>query len=308
MRHLPIVSVLLLMFPAFSSIALAQTAPARPRPEKPGLEVPLVTPGPGWKACPRCKNDAYAELDRKKAAVETRKFNPHDISGIWSGSFQDLGANGTALDSNTLPPFTPYGRKLYEANISNSFEWNSKDPMALCDPLGYPRTLTYNYGIEFIQLPDRVLEFFENGHTFRTIWTDGRALPPDPPNARYYGYAVGRWEGDTFVVESNGYDDKTWLIEDSAGYTAKRSNPENKQAGLPHSDEMRIVERYRRLNYGKLELTVTITDPKVYTAPWTTASKFITLSPNSELGEKLCVPSDSIDFNNRNTLPTLSGK
>ena len=82
--------------------------------------------------------------------------------------------------------------------------------MMICDPLGFPRWLNYNYGMEFANLPGRTLQFFEAYHTYRTIWTDGRALPKDP-EPRWMGYSIGRWDGDTFIVESTGYDDRSWL-------------------------------------------------------------------------------------------------
>src|SRR5579864_4530410 len=82
------------------------------RAQKPGLEVPLVTPGPGWKTCPRCENEAHVADDRKKASVDTHPFDKHDISGVW-------GDNGIELDLKTLPPFTPYGQKLYDATRSD---------------------------------------------------------------------------------------------------------------------------------------------------------------------------------------------
>jgi hypothetical protein len=299
MRNIVIITFMLLAsLPAFRSVAFAQRESAVP---KPGIEVPLVTPGPGWKACPRCINDGYAAEARKLAKVDTRPFDAHDISGVWSGDLTDLGANGTPLDMSAAPPFTPYGQKLYDATISDSAEWTSKDPMNLCDPMGFPRSYTYNYGIEFIQLPGRTLELFEQGHFWRTIYTDGRKLPPNPPIPRFFGYAVGRWEGDTFIVESNGYDDRSWIVGDNG-----KRNPQKRQAGYPHSDEMRIVERYKRLNYGLLQAELTIMDPKVYTAPWNSGPNVITLSPESEMAEHPCVPSDQIDFNNRNTTPALS--
>jgi hypothetical protein len=258
--------------------------------QKPGLEIPVVTPGPGWKACPRCQNEAHVAEDRRKANVDTRPFDKHNISGVW-------GDNGIELDLRTLPPFTPFGQKLYDATKSDSPDWNSKDPMNICDPLGYPRAFAYNYGMEFIQLPDRTLQFFELSHTWRTIWTDGRKLPTDPPILRYMGYSVGRWEGDTFVVESSGFDDRSWVSEDRR---ARRN-------GFPHTSEMRVEESYKRLDYGKLQATLTVTDSKVFTKPWTTTG-IATLRPNAEIGEYMCVPSDSIDFNNRNTLPADAGK
>lgn len=279
-------------FVIFSTALVAALLGSVPlaRAQKPGLEVPLVTPGPGWKTCPRCENEAHVADDRKKANVDTHPFDKHDISGVW-------GDNGIELDLKTLPPFTPDGQKLYDATRSDSSEWNSKDPMNICDPLGYPRAFAYNYGMEFIQLPDRTLQFFELSHTWRTIWTDGRKLPPHPPILRYMGYSVGHWDGDTFVVESNGYDDRSWVSEDRRG----------RRNGFPHTSEMRVEESYKRLDYGKLQATLTVIDPKVYTQPWTTTG-IATLRPNAELGEYMCVPSDSIDFDNRNTRPADAAK
>ena len=269
------------------------------KPPRPGLEVPLITPGPGWKACPHCENEAYKMEGRKKANVDTHAYNVHDISGIWSGNPNDLEVNGLPLNMAAVPSFTPYGRKLFEATQSESPQWNSKDPENTCDPMGWPRWLTFSYGFEFLVLPDRVLQFFEWGHTWRDIWTDGRKLPPNPPISRYLGYAVGRWEGDAFVVESNGYDDRSWLAPAPALRTGT-----GRPGGYPHSDEMRVEEHYKRLNYGLLQVTLTVTDPKVYMAPWTTTGT-ITLIPNTEMAETFCVPSDTIHFNDANTIPTV---
>jgi hypothetical protein len=92
---------------------------------------------------------------------------------------------------------------------------------------------------------------------WRGVWTDGRQLPKDP-DPRWYGYSVGRWEDDyTFVVNSNGTDDRTWLDN----------------AGSPHSNDMKVEERYHRASQNVLELTVTIDDPKTYTMPWVARNK-----------------------------------
>src|SRR5205814_4990688 len=144
--------------------------------------------------------------------------------------------NGIPLNVAAAPAFTPYVQKLFEANQSDSPQWNSKDPHNVCDPMGWPRLMTFNFGFQFVVLPDRVVQFFEWGHTWRDIWTDGRKLPDDPPQPRWLGYAVGRWEGDTFVVEGSGYDDRSWMSEDRR----------NRIRGFPHTDEMRTIERYRR--------------------------------------------------------------
>jgi hypothetical protein len=304
MRKGAIVSIALLATVlTFGPIASAQQGAAGQtgdaRPARPGLEVPLVTPGPGWKACPHCENEAYAAEDRKKANVDAHPFNAHDISGVWNGNPKDLTVNGIPLNMTAAPSFTAYGQKLFEADQSDSPQWNSKDPHNLCDPMGWPRLMTFNFGFQFVVLPDRVVQFFEWGHTWRDIWTDGRKLPENPPIGRYLGYSVGHWDGDTFVVESTGYDDRTWIAAATAQLTGT-----GKPGGFPHSDQMHVEERYKRLNYGLLQLTLTITDPKVYTAPWTTSGT-ITLVPNTEMGENFCVPSDSIHFNEASTIPTL---
>jgi hypothetical protein len=242
---------------------------------------PELVPGPGWKTCPRCQSPQQAAAAREAHKVEGHAFNPRDLTGVW-------GNNGMELDVKTVPPMTPYGQQIFEATRSEIPSTNSKDGMLICDPLGYPRWFAYNYGMEFAMLPDRVLQFFEWGHTWRTIWMDGRKLPEDPPQQRWLGYAVGRWEGDTLVVEGNGYDERSWISEDRR----------NRIRGFAHSDQMKTIERYRRVNYGTLEAELTITDPKVFTQPWTTKGT-IDLRPSAELWEYFCVPSESDEYNRR---------
>jgi hypothetical protein len=260
--------------------------------KEPGTEVPEVTAGPGWKTCPRCQNKGHIAAAREKYKVVGHPFNSHNLTGVW-------GNNGIQLDMKTIPPMTSYGQQLWEATKAvqvhpeipamNGGE-GSKDPMLHCDPLGFPRSFTYNYGFEFITLPDRILQMFEWGGYHRTIWTDGRKLPADPPQPRWYGYAVGHWEGATFVIESNGYEDRSWLDQDYR----------NIQHGMPHSDEMKVVERWKRTSYEDIEVELTIFDPKVYTQPWTTRGKE-TLRPGAELSEYWCVPSDSEQYNDELT-------
>jgi hypothetical protein len=249
----------------------------------------------GWPVCPRCEGPKDVAEARAKYKVDGHPFDPHDLSGIW-------GNYGIELDVNTIPPLAPWGYEQYQATRSEDSPLgiplaNSKDPMLRCDPLGYPRLFAWNNGFEFLQKPGRVIQFFEYGHNWRTIWTDGRKLPEDPPEPRWLGYAVGHWEGDTFVVESNGYDDRSWLTEDRR----------DRRWGFPHSDQLRVEERYRRISYGTLEATLTIIDPKVFKKPWTTSGK-IDLFPGTELGEYICVPSDSELFNEQYAFPAAGGR
>ncbi len=241
-----------------------------------------------WLPCPQCQNDA--ERAQARAATANLTPEPRDLSGVW-------GQNRVQL-SVPAPALTDRGEALYQATQADpgadgsTLTTNTKDGMLICDPLGWPRWFTYNYGFEFAHLPNRVVQFIEWGHAWRDIWTDGRALPEDP-DPRWLGYSVGRWEGDTFVVESNGFDDRSWLSE----------NRQERRYGWPHSAALRTEERYRRVDYNTLEATLTITDPEVYTDPWVTADRFL-LSPGSEIGEFFCVPSEFSQFNEELIAPS----
>jgi len=290
MRNRIIASVLALAGFAFSSVAFAQNAQGTFGQNSESQTTKELVPGPGWKTCPRCTNNKQLAAAYAQYKVDGHPFNPKDLSGVW-------GNNGMELDVKNVPPFTTEGAKMFEATRTEIPTTNSRDGMLICDPIGYPRWFAYNYGMEFVTLPDRVLQFFEWGHTWRTIWTDGRKLPEDPPQQRWLGYAVGRWEGDTFVVEGNGYDERSWISEDRR----------NRIRGFAHSDKLRTVERYRRTSYGSLEAEMTINDPTVFAQPWTTKGK-IELRPNAELWEYFCVPSESDEYNRRLIDAARSGK
>ncbi len=266
----------------------------QPEQRRAGADIsttPEVTAGPGWKTAPRAQSPANFRAARIKYKVDGHPFDPHDLSGVW-------GNDGIRFDFTKVPPMTPYGKQLWEATQATSPDPSikpqnggpgGKDPMMHCDPLGFPRSLTYSYGMEFVMLPDRVIQFFEWGGYHRTIWTDGRKLPADPPQPRWYGYNVGHWEGNTLVGESNGFEDRSWLEEE-------RRAEWSRSRGMPHSDEMRIMERWRRTSYENIEVEITITDPKVYTASWVSKATE-TLRPGAELSEYYCLPSDSEAYN-----------
>ena len=159
------------------------------------------------------------------------------------------------------------------------------DPIMICDPVGYPRIIAASgeYGLQIVQAPKETLMLFDWFYARRDIYTGGRKLSPDT-DPRFYGNSVGHWEGDTFVVESNNFDTRTWL--DSAGH--------------PHSEDMTLVERYRRVDHDTIELTMTLTDPKAYATPWVSEKKYLERffqdeleSRNSgwnDLREDVCVP------------------
>ena len=278
-----------IVFIGVSIAILTVSAQAFPRGQE-------SVPAPeGWGQCPRCQNNKDRTEANAKYKVEGHAFNPHDLSGVW-------GFGGAAGAFRNAPPLTEYGKKQHAETIGEKNAagepLHSKDTsegtgtQIVCDPRGWPRLHQINYGFEFITMPDRVFQFFEQTHTWRTIWTDGRKLPDDPPEPRWMGWNVGHWEGDTFVIESNGYDERSWI---------STSNPDG---GWTHSDQMKVTERWRRLNYATIEAQITVTDPKTFTQPWVIGPTKIPLVPGTELGEYFCAPSDFTNFNNRVFLPT----
>ncbi len=138
--------------------------------------------------------------------------------------------------------------------------------------------------MQFIHAPDKTVQLFEWFRIWREIWTDGRAMPEDP-GPRFYGYSVGKWDGNTFVIETTGLDPRLWGDE----------------WGMPFSEDMRVEERWRRLDRDNMELTLTFTDPKMYTKPWSTEVQRYRLqpkgTPNGEMLEVIFAPIDELRFN-----------
>ncbi len=187
---------------------------------------------------------------------------------------------------------TPWARARFDAEKPGYGPRRTpggNDPMLQCDPTGFPRIMFMNTPFEFVQLSNRVIQFFEHEHEYRTIWTDGRSLPTDA-DPTWYGYAVGHWEGDdTLVVESAGFRDSTWL--GSTGY--------------PHSEAMRIAERYRRVDHDTIRYDITITDPMAYTAPIVGPHRIMKQRPHDEMVEEICVHSEEKSFADRVANPAV---
>jgi len=204
------------------------------------------------------------------------------MKGIWTVPYiVDMQKQGCTLgdqkcyDSlgreHTTPldvPFTALGKKMYDAATAT----NSKDdPEGFCLPPGVPRMMYTPYPTEILQLPERIVFIYEGGaHVWRNIWMDGRAQPKDP-NPTYLGYSVGKWEGDTLVVDTIGMNDRTWL--DAAGHG--------------HGEKLHVTERFTRTDSNTLKVEATIDDPDYYTKPWTVVT-FATWSPNNEILEYIC--------------------
>lgn len=212
------------------------------------------------------------------AAPDTRPFDAHDLSGFWFRNGGDRSIRGSKMSD--VPPMTPEGEKRFNANspargrnkgqplngdhpgyVRAVIPALSNDPIMKCDPQGIPRLLLDSEPTEWFMAPGRLMQFFQWGHIPREIWLDGRALPSgenlDNLGDSWFGMSVGKWEGDTLVVNTVGQRDKTWLDIH----------------GFPHSNEMRLEERYRRTSYDTIEWTFTIYDPKIYKEPWVSDKK-----------------------------------
>ena len=178
-------------------------------------------------------------------------------------------------------PFQPWAKTVYEQRLASL---QLDDPESKCLPPGIPRMMATPFPFQIYQLADRVIFIYEGGaHTWRVIYTDGRPHPKDP-NPTFLGDSIGRWDGDTLVVDAIGFNETTWLDQD----------------GHPHTEALHVTERYTRTDEMTLHYEATIDDPKAYTKPWTT-SYTIPWSPGTELLEYIC------QENNRD-LPHMVGK
>jgi hypothetical protein len=159
------------------------------------------------------------------------------------------------------------------------------DPFDTCDPIGFPRIILFNLrGVQIVQTPTQVLMLYQNTRTFRTIWTDGREIPKDITEPRWFGYSVGKWtDPTTLVVTTGGLNDSTWIDN----------------TGRPHSDQLVVEETYHRVDDLNIELTVKITDPVMYTQPWYALKNFRLgmNAPDFDIREMICSVSQQALFN-----------
>jgi hypothetical protein len=189
-----------------------------------------------------------------------------DVSGTWmppAGSVGNIARNMKPEDV----PYQPWAQTLFRQRQENM---SKDDPTGFCIPGGVPRSDLVGYPFKILQQPGMVLILYEAVHSFRQIFLDGRPLPKDP-NPTWMGYSIGRWDGDTLVVETAGFNDQGWLDN----------------GGKPATDALRVTERLHRKDFGHLDLEITIDDPKAYTKPWSVMLTLI-LNPDTELLEYVC--------------------
>lgn len=204
-----------------------------------------------------------------------------DLSGIWDPDYAAPRVPaGVVIPSSQGPDFSlqfwrpsfaplpmrPWAEAVFQERDRT---FGAGRPAARCLPHAIPDAmLTAQFKI--VQTPGLTLILHEEGSRFRQIFTDGRSHPADM-NPAWFGYSIGRWEGDTFVVDTRGFNDLSWLDD----------------AGHPHSEQLHTIERFRRTDFGHLEVEVTIDDPAAYTEPWSVKIPLV-LQADTELIENVC--------------------
>jgi hypothetical protein len=208
-----------------------------------------------------------------------------DLSGMWEMEANrpcaDAGCGGDQRPSQEFfnigwslkerLPYQPWAAELVKARRP---EKRDTDPLVHCLPIGPVRLHTFTGFKKIAQAPGLVALLYEYNASYRQIVTDGRPLPSDP-NPSWNGYSSGKWDGDILVVQTAGFRDGQWLDF----------------SGSPQSEAARMTERFRRVNFGNLEIEITIDDPKAYTRPWTVTLKQ-TLKLDTEMLDYICLENE----------------
>ena len=230
----------------------------------------LHYPTPGMPRTPEGKPNLSA------AAPKMPDGKP-DLSGIWAAAdnkyLQNLAADGIEV------PFQPWAEKLYRDRSENLGKGR---PSERCLTHGVTDFDALGINWKIIQTPGMIAVLYEAYNHYRQIFLDGRPLPK-PTQPAYLGYSVGRWEGETLVVETTGFNDVGWLDD----------------GGHPQTEALHVTERFRRRDFGHMDLQLTIDDPKAYTKPWGPTLR-LNFQPDDELMESIC--------ENEKDVPHMVGK
>jgi hypothetical protein len=209
-----------------------------------------------------------------------------DLSGMWEGE-NTRPCNANSENCTDLPlsnefislgyslkgglPYQPWAAALVKTRGATQ---GKDDPASRCLPAGVPRTVAIPTIKKFVQAPGLLAVLDEYNAGYRQIFLDGRPLPQDPQPS-WTGYSTAKWDGDTLVVETNGLRDGMWLDA----------------IGSPMTDQARVTERYHRVNYGNMEVEITVNDPKAYTTPWTVKLKYFAVI-NTDLLDYICLENE----------------
>lgn len=256
----------------------------------------------------RCLNSSapalLASLILLQACAPEAPKGP-DFSGVWllQGGGGDSNTGNVGEDNKVIAaafktrpqsqwsaamlPFTAEGLARFNANKPGKGPRTVRsvlgnDPIGQANPAGLYRALVYSRPMEFVQLPEKMVQLFGLGRIHRIIYVDGRPVPDEILEGPFwYGYSVGHWEGDTLVVNTLGLDGRAWIDE----------------WGTPISDEARVEERWRLVDESHLQLTITVDDPATYSQPWTSEPVIYTRRNDAAPNEVIFAPIDEQAFN-----------
>jgi len=208
--------------------------------------------------------DGKPKLD---APVPRTADGKPDLSGVWL----PRGFYMVDLAQDLKPgdvPFQPWAAQIYQHRLDTL---GREDPQARCVLSGVPRENAIVYPFKIVNATNKTIIFlYEVLHSYRQVFMDGRSLP-DEPNPAWMGYSIGRWDGDTLVVESKGFEERAWLDNN----------------GHPATEALHLTERFLRRDFGHIDLQMTIDDSKAYTRPWTVTVPLVA-QPDIELIEYAC--------------------
>jgi hypothetical protein len=220
-------------------------------------------------------------LTRKNIPLAPRFADGHPDLGNAAGSWEppgvgDMAGTGRGFAGTAQPekkidvPFLAWAKNLFEERNANV---TKDDPEGYCLPPGIPRMYATSFPFQIYQMPNRILFVFEGGaHMWRVVYMDGRKhTPREKLNPTYLGEGIGRWEGDTLMVDVTGFNDRSWI--DAAGH--------------PHTEQLHVTERFTRVNQLILHYEATIDDPGAYSKPWTTSWNVL-FHPGMEPYEYIC--------------------
>jgi hypothetical protein len=217
------------------------------------------------------------ESSSKKPAAAAAPAPAHDLSGVWNMHSTPAQRKYTGSTYTAEPPeMTAWGNEQYNtvkpSNGPRTHSLKETDDPVLrkCLPPGTPRIYLQPFPFQMVTTPKEIIMFFEYDHTVRQIFMDGRAHPADI-TPTYMGHSIGKWEGDTLVVDTVGFNDKSWLDRD----------------GHAHSDQLHVVERFHRINHDDMTIDITMEDPKALAKPWKTQLNF-QFKPDWDIMELAC--------------------
>lgn len=223
------------------------------------------------------QNGGANSTGKPKAAESAGPAPEHDLSGVWNMHATPAQRKFINSTYSAEPPeMTDWAKERYQSTKpsngprTHSLQETDDPVLKNCLPPGTPRIYLQPFPMEIVQTPKETLLLYEYDHTVRRVFTDGRKHTEDI-TPTYMGESIGHWDGDTFVVDTIGFNDKTWLDRD----------------GHVHSDQLHVIERFHRTDFDNMQIDVTMEDPKALAKPWVTQLYF-QLRPKWDVEEQVC--------------------